>query len=120
LTQQAPRPFIADISAASAPRVDIVALYPGDGPNPIDAAVAAGARGIVLEALGSGNAGDDMVKAGAVMVPNVRPSQARLLMMAALVSGQPAADVINRSGESANLMTFAWLTNGDVKYLIRK
>jgi L-asparaginase len=125
------RPFLNTLR--STPRVDIVSAYPGADGTAVDAFIAAGARGLVVEAMGSGNAGaavvdavaracrqgvavavttrvpgaqtsptygpaHDLAQAGAALVPRLRASQARVLVMGALAAGLPVGDVVGRFG----------------------
>ncbi|HLR99721.1 asparaginase [Mycolicibacillus parakoreensis] len=59
-TADPPRPRL-DRAPAGPPRVDIVAAYPGADAVALAACVSAGAAAVVLEGLGCGNAGPDLI-----------------------------------------------------------
>lgn len=123
-------------AALAQTRVDTIALYPGADSVAIDACISAGARGVILQATGYGNAnasiveavrrhtaagvrvvlstrvqggpvrpvygggggGVDLVAAGAIPSPHLRPSQARILL-AALIADDASVETIAREFE---------------------
>lgn len=126
------RPPALDLSVMdlSRIRVDVVALYPGADDTALRAHAAAGADGLVLQAMGAGNAppallepvsalvaaglpvvlstrvpggpvaglyggggGADLLAAGVIPSGLLRPSQARVLLLALLAAGTTAADL---------------------------
>ncbi|MFJ6122266.1 hypothetical protein [Streptomyces sp. NPDC092129] len=63
------RPPAFDLhSVRDLPPVDVIAAYPGSDGSLMDAAVAAGARGVVVQALGAGNASPEMTATVARLV----------------------------------------------------
>lgn len=62
-----------DLDLAELPRVDVIAAYPGADGALVRASLAAGAAGVVIAALGAGNAGPKLVAAVAAAIQESVP-----------------------------------------------
>ena len=60
-----PGPLALDLDLDELPRVDVIPAYPGADGTLLRASLDAGARGVVVAALGAGNAGPELVAAAA-------------------------------------------------------
>ena len=106
LAAEGAAPDLASDLALTAPvdgiRVDIVAVHPGADAAHVDASLAAGARGIVLAALGSGNAtpaiADAVAQCRAAGVPVVVSSRVPMGRLAATYGGGGGGHDLVRAG----------------------
>lgn len=74
LWRPSPSPrFPLDLDLPRLPRVDVVPVYPGADGLFIRSSLAAGAAGVVVEAVGAGNAGPELVEAVAEAVAAGHP-----------------------------------------------
>lgn len=74
------------LSIDALPRVDIVSCYPGVDTVALDAVVAAGAAGLVIESMGVGNPGRDLVQA---LVPLLAAGMP-VVLTSRVAAGRPA------------------------------
>jgi L-asparaginase len=107
----APLPRIAPLVPAPAdapwPRVDVVAVVPGDDGALLDAALGLGARGVVLQALGSGNA------TAAVVAAVRRATDAGVpVVLTTRVPGGPVVPSYGDGGGGADLVAAGALPAG--------
>lgn len=106
-------------------RVDIVAIHPGADALHLDASLGAGAQGIVLAALGSGNATPELVagiaRAGAVGVPVIVTSRVPQGLLAPAYGGGGGGHDMRQAGAihsrllrpgQARVLLAALLANG--------
>lgn len=103
---------VADLASV---RVDVVALYPGVDAVAIDACVAAGARGLVLEATGSGNTNPAVVSAVARHV-----AAGVVVVVTSRVDGGPVRAVYGGGGgavdlQAAGALVAPWLRAGQAR-----
>ncbi len=92
------------------PRVDVVAGYPGMDGMLLDACVAAGARGIVLQGLGSGNATPAVVAA----VARAREAGVAVVLTTRVPAG-PVATTYGDGGGGADLAAAGAVPAGRLK-----
>lgn len=102
LAADAGAPDVALTAPVGGIRVDVVAIHPGAEATHIDASLAAGAEGIVLAALGSGNASpairEAVARAHAAGVPVVVSSRVPMGRLAASYGGGGGGHDLVRAG----------------------